>query len=304
VSAPRISVVTPSFNQAPFLERTIVSVLEQDYPDLEYMVLDAGSTDGSPAIIERYADRLAHWAVEPDRGQSDAITKAWERSTGSILAWLNSDDVYYPGALDKAARCFADNPRAMMVCGRIAIIDEEDRRLGVKKPPVITAEGLLPWGRVPGQPAVFLRREVFETLGGPRLDLHYVMDWEYWLRIALRFGDTAHAHIPEVLAGSREWGSTKTLTASGKDAAEARRVLEELFDRPDLPDRLRGMKKLAMARTWWRQSKNAYKAHAYRPAWQSLMKVLREAPTAIPASSIGRHALRIVTRSNSWRGGS
>ena len=109
-SAPLISIITPSFNQAAFLEETLLSVLGQDYPAIEYIVIDGGSTDGSVAILERYADQLAYWVSEPDAGQADAINKGFAKATGKYVAWLNSDDVYLPGAVATAVAALEEKP--------------------------------------------------------------------------------------------------------------------------------------------------------------------------------------------------
>jgi glycosyltransferase involved in cell wall biosynthesis len=109
---PKISIVTPSFNQGRFIEKTILSVIEQDYPNLEYIIIDGGSTDESVEVIKKYDQHLAYWVSEPDRGQSHAINKGFERATGEIFGWLNSDDWYHPGALKAVAEAFAANPEA------------------------------------------------------------------------------------------------------------------------------------------------------------------------------------------------
>jgi len=122
---PLISIVTPSFNQAPFLRRTIESVLTQDYPHIEYILVDGGSTDGSQAIIEEYAGRVAHWESLPDQGQTDAINKGFARATGKYLAWLNSDDVYQPGAIAEAVDYLEAHPDVGMVYGDCTFINAD-----------------------------------------------------------------------------------------------------------------------------------------------------------------------------------
>src|SRR6185369_4233383 len=119
---PKISIVTPSFNQAPFLERTIQSVLDQGYENLEYIIIDGGSKDGSVDIIRKYSSRLAYWVSEPDSGQSDAINKGLRSASGDWLAWQNSDDVYYPGAFASLARAAAAHPDAGLITGDMAMI--------------------------------------------------------------------------------------------------------------------------------------------------------------------------------------
>lgn len=126
---PKISVVTPSFNQAAYLERTLRSVLDQGYPNLEYIVIDGGSTDGSVEIIRRYADRLAFWTSEADRGQTDAINKGLRRATGEWVAWQNSDDIYYPGAFHDLSAVAAKHPKAGLIIADMMLIDEHDRPL-------------------------------------------------------------------------------------------------------------------------------------------------------------------------------
>ncbi len=127
---PLVSIVTPSFNQAKFLEQTILSVLEQEYPHLEYIIVDGGSTDGSQDIIQRYAARLAWWVSEPDQGQTDAINKGFNRAQGEIYAWLNSDDTYLPGAVLEAVEYLRAHPEAGMVYGDANLTDEKGEIIG------------------------------------------------------------------------------------------------------------------------------------------------------------------------------
>lgn len=129
-NTPLVTIVTPSFNQARFLEQTIQSVLNQDYPNLEYYIMDGGSTDGSVGIIQKYSDRLAGWISEKDRGQTDAINKGFARARGEILAWLNSDDTYEPGAVSAAVAALLAHPQAAAVYADCDFIDENNRKIG------------------------------------------------------------------------------------------------------------------------------------------------------------------------------
>src|SRR5262245_42806391 len=127
---PLISIVTPSYNQAPYLEATLRSVLDQNYPRLEYIVIDGASTDGSPEIIRRYADRLTYWVSEPDRGQAEAINKGLARCSGDLVNWLNSDDVLAPGALQAVAHAWQSQRQPSIIYGFAKYINEEGRDLG------------------------------------------------------------------------------------------------------------------------------------------------------------------------------
>jgi glycosyltransferase involved in cell wall biosynthesis len=288
-----ISVVIPSLNQARFLERAIKSVLAQQFPGLELFVLDGGSTDGSVEIIRRYESHLTYWNTGEDAGQSDAILQGWTRATGGILAWLNADDYYAPDAFKRVVSTFENDREIVMACGVLAIVNETGDVLRLKKPPRVTAEHLLPWGTVPGQPSVFLRREVFEKLGGPRRDLHYVLDWEYWLRVALNYPASAICYFDEVLANATEWKLSKTCQAAGRDAAEVDRVLRELFDRNHLPPALAVLKKKAFARQWWRRAESESAAGKRSEALTSFVEALKLAPLEFSCTEIVRQSVRI-----------
>jgi len=296
---PKITVVTPSLNQGVFLERTIQSVLRQNYPNLEYFVFDAGSTDESLSVLKKYERQLTYWTSERDRGQSDAISKGWMMATGDILAWLNSDDFYYPKALETAAQIFDSSPNLMMLCGTVALVDEKERLVRLKEPPRLDPEMLLRWNNLPSQPGVFVRREVYERLGGPRLDLHYVMDWELWLRVCLNFPLRSIGFTNRIVAADRQWPGAKTSKARGEDAREVRRVLSEMFSNNRVAERFKDIERPAFARAWWRQSKGELKHGLRRSALSSLGRALMLCPTAFHPLKVLRHARRIVFRRDS-----
>jgi glycosyltransferase involved in cell wall biosynthesis len=183
---PKITIVTPSYNQGPFLEKTIRSVLEQDYPNFEYIIIDGGSTDHSVDIIKRYADHLTYWESIKDRGQSDAINKGFARATGELLGWLNSDDQLEPGALRTVAAAAAAFPQAGVFVGHGRKLDESGKQVYYKVPRDLSFEGLCQWmsGNNFMQPSCFFRRGLWQQCGPLDEDVHIAMDVDLWLKMA------------------------------------------------------------------------------------------------------------------------
>lgn len=183
---PKISIITPSYNQAQFLERTIQSVLDQDYSNLEWIVMDGGSTDGSVEIIQKYEPYFTHWQSEKDNGQSAAINAGMAKATGDVCCWLNSDDLFVDGALSQVGKYFQEHTDCQwLVCGG-ELRDIKGKTLRVIEAKSVSFEGLVTnWGgnRV-NQPSVFWRRELWEKAGGLREELHLTMDYDLWLNFS------------------------------------------------------------------------------------------------------------------------
>jgi hypothetical protein len=219
-AGPRVTVVTPSFNQAAFLEEAIRSVLLQGYPDLEYFVIDGGSTDGSVDIIRRYAPWLAGWTSARDAGQAAALAHGFQQATGAVLAWLNSDDVFLPGAVTRAAHALRQAPEAVMVYGDADQIDAGGVRLGPA--PQVRAGNrrvLLEENNTIAQPAAFFRRTAYAAVGGLDPALHWAMDYDLWIKLA---GLGALQYLPVRLAQMRLYPQAKT---GGGDVAMFAEIL-------------------------------------------------------------------------------
>ena len=180
---PLVSVVTPSYNQGAFLEETMRSVLEQDYPKIEYWVIDGGSSDNSINIIKAYQQRLAGWVSEKDRGQADGVNKGFAKATGEIVGWLNSDDLYYPGAIREAVAAFQAHPEASFVFSDVESIDGEGKAFNLMRYGDWKLADLMAFNII-GQPGVFMRREVLEQVGYLDLSFNYLLDVQLWLKMA------------------------------------------------------------------------------------------------------------------------
>lgn len=217
---PLVSIVTPTLDAVAYLEEAIESVLSQDHPRIEYRVIDGGSTDGTIDLLASYAGRL-RWTVEPDAGTADAIGKGFAMARGSVLAFLNADDAYAPGAVSTAVRALAAHPDVAVVYGEADWVDARGEVVG-RYPTRAFDRALLGRECCICQPAAFLRRTAFEAAGRMDPTLHYAFDWDLWLRIAERH---ELLKIDDVLAFSRLHPSSKSVGQAQPALAEALRLL-------------------------------------------------------------------------------
>jgi len=223
VSLPRISIVTPSYNQAAYLERAIGSVLDQNYPALEYLVLDGGSTDGSAEIIRRHAARLAFSRSSPDGGQAAAIGEGFSRASGEILAWLNSDDYFEPGALHAVGEAFAREPDADIVYGDLRWVDDRGARLFTAHL-VLDLRVLAYESPYVAQPAMFWRRSIYQKAGGLDPAYRFAMDFDLVVRMLL--AGARPRKLRRVLTNFRVHEAAKSSTLREVCDAEVARTIE------------------------------------------------------------------------------
>ncbi len=243
---PRVSIITPSYNQARFLEQSIRSVLEQDYPNIEYILMDGGSTDDSLQIIQKYSPRLAYWVSQPDAGQSVAINEGLRHATGDIWAWMNSDDAYLPGAVRKAVDWLQANPQADIAYGDCLVMNEAGQDQHYFHAPEFKLESALTGAIGIPSGSTFLRKSVYDRLGGFNESLHYSLDSDYWMR-ALLF--CSFSHIPEALSLFRVYSAAKTwdVRQSGRRAREIVEMNQRFWHRADLPNNFRHFQSRSIA---------------------------------------------------------
>ena len=281
---PLVSIVTPTYNQAPFLRDTIESVLEQDYPRIEHIVLDDGSTDATPQILAEYTGRI-EWERQPNMGQTPTINKGWERCRGEILTWLNSDDTLLPGALRKAVARLRQRPEVGIVFGDTLFTEEDGTPIEQNKSCgtfdyekfVVECENPIP------QPSAFIRRSVIEDVGPLDPHYYYFMDWDFWLRAGARH---RIEYIPELFSTYRLHSESKTVAQSGRAAPELERMYEMYFALDYVPAEIRRQKNRALANMYFTSGGYYIKGDDRKGASRVALKALRTYPATVFDSSM------------------
>lgn len=276
-SYPLVSIITPSYNQAQFLEKTMLSVLGQDYPNIEYLVADGGSTDGSVEIIRKYEDRLAWWVSEKDRGQADAINKGFSRAKGEVIAWVNSDDYYLPGAVSQAVKALQEHPEAGLVYGNVQVVDKDEEIINTltygnwQLPDLMTFH-------IIGQPAVFMRRDALEKAGYLDLSYHFLLDHQLWLRIGLA---ARYDYVPALWARAHYHEGCKNLAQAAEFGKEARRIVEWMKSEPAFEPYLRKYQRRVDAGAERLNAFYLLDAGEYRASFRAYYRSLRLDPAAV-----------------------
>jgi glycosyltransferase involved in cell wall biosynthesis len=273
VSRPLVSIVTPSFNQAAYLEETIRSVLEQDYEPIEYVVVDGGSTDGSVEIVRRYADRLAWWTSEPDRGQAHALNKGFAHTHGLYIGFLNSDDTLLPVAIGRFVDALEREPRALVAFGDVVFVDERHGTTRVDHPGTWGVEPMaLRAGGTVIQPSSLWRRRAWELAGPFDESFHFWFEVLFFLEVAC-FGSAVY--VPEPLATYRLHEGTKTVDATSIDQSEETlRVADEYFAGEALPEPLRRYARTARGLLYRRAAWGFYSSGEVGRARRALVRSL------------------------------
>jgi len=226
---PKISIITPSYNQAQFLEETILSVLNQNYPNLEYIIIDGGSTDGSVEIIKKYQDRIAYWVSEKDEGHGDALNKGFKKATGEILAWINSDDKYHAWAFSIVAEIFVTNNDVNWIAGLPSIWNKKGELIAIQNERFnMYAFILMGFRRIIQQESVFFRKSLWEKAGGYiSRDYKLMIDSELWSRF---FAHDTLYNVNTCLAGFRFHTTNRSQLFSEQCAQEHTRSATLLYD--------------------------------------------------------------------------
>ena len=220
---PKVSIITPSFNQGRFLEATICSILAQDYPNVERILVDGGSKDESLAIIEKYHSHFTWWVSEKDRGHADALNKGFSHATGEILAWLNSDDLYHPGAITEAVKVLCEAPQVGMVYGDANLIDDEGKPVGKFASRQTGYRQMLRGSVHIPQATTFFRADLWRQVGPLDLSLFFSFDYDFWVKLAKV---SEIRYVPRLWADFRIHSRGKTIVNDDRCYPDMLKVLE------------------------------------------------------------------------------
>jgi glycosyltransferase involved in cell wall biosynthesis len=276
---PLVSIVTPTFNQADFLRDTLESVLAQDYPSIEYLVIDDGSTDATAEILAEYTGRV-EWESQANMGQTPTIYKGWQRSHGDIITWLNSDDTFLPGAVSKAVDYFQAHPDVDIVFGDSLFTTADgtpiERSKALTK---FSYSDLVAKCHNPiPQPSAFIRRSVMEDVGLLDPTYYYFMDWDFWLRAGVNHKT---AYFPELLSTYRLHEASKTVAQAVKAAPELEYMYRRFFALPDLPSEIKSLEKEAMVSMFFTSGGYYLDGGSREGARRMAMKAIQTRPSGI-----------------------
>jgi glycosyltransferase involved in cell wall biosynthesis len=290
---PLVSIITPSFNKGPYIEETIQSIRNQTYKNIEHIVTDAGSTDETLSILEKYNNDLK-WISEPDRGQSDAINKGWRMAKGEIIAYLNADDTYLPDAVASAVAFFESHPDIHMVYGDGIITDESGNDPRTIQSGEFSLKKLVFSQNTLFQPSVFLRKEVFDTIGGVDVDLHLAMDLDYWLRIALVYKT---GYLPRPLSVAKIYHDAKSSAFMFRYVKEYEHILEKLYASPGIPREILACKNDVYTFVYTKGGLDYLHANMVKDGMGYLWKAFRMSPRGC-IKYTGALLVRFVTKTN------
>ena len=279
---PRVTVVTPSLNQGQYIEEAIRSVLLQGYPDLEYIVMDGGSTDATVEVIRKYERWIAHWVSEPDAGQSQAINSGWARGSGKVLAYLNSDDAYLKDAIFSGVQALQATAEAGMAYGTAVVVDEAGRELRRWEAKPFSLRAMLLEGNVVPQAAAFYTRRSLDTVGYLANDLEMIMDYELSLRVGLAFPSVC---IPRMLARFRDHPRSKSRNQFATTGRELVNLVKKLSTDPLTAREVGALRQASLSRIHYEWALSCI-AHDQRDG--STGRHLRESLRLHPAYAMGR----------------
>jgi len=267
--SPRVSIITPSYNQARFLEETIQSVISQDYPNIEYIIVDGGSFDNSIEIIRRYESKISYWVSERDRGQADAINKGFAMATGEYIGWLNSDDCLLPGSIRKIVDAFILNPDVEFIYGNVYQGESllESKRLCGRE---TSLEQILISSSVPiPQQGSMWRSSVLRKTGNLGVGWHVVLDREFFMRVALK---CRIKYLPVTLGFFRHHPDSKSCSQMAKWIEELPRMYEVFLSRDDLPKNIKALRNLVSARMFLTCASLSFRVGSY---WGALVLIMK-----------------------------
>lgn len=272
---PVVSIVVPAYNHAAFLREAVESILGQDYPHIELIVIDDGSTDDTKDILASYTGRF-HWETQTNRGQVATLNRGWNMSRGDILGYLSADDLLLKGAVSAAVRCLDENPDAVLAYCDFNLIDPSSSFVRRVRAPAFDYREMVAKFVCPPGPGAFFRRSAFQKAGVWNANFHQMLDYEYWLRLGMhgRF-----VRIPEVLAAFRVHPGSQTFAVAGQVRSEEPiRIIESYFERPDVPDSVKPLRDQALSAAHLVSAQLLFRVGNYRPGLRTLWRAFKLKP--------------------------